>query len=370
MSVSRVDPSDRRALKSFVTLERKLWGHQPLYWSEFDADLMKRLRGRSAFNLETEHQPFVLADDSGNKVGRAVGYVNRRWQRQRGLAAGFIGNFCFAPGSRSEQVAELFGAVEDWLRQRGSTHAICGVDGTGALGMGVLTADHDASPMYPIKWHPPEYATLIESTGYEPVRRFWTYLVHFDNDQYRVAARRAQRDAGCEVRSVDRRRWKDEVALVRNLFNETFANEWEMNEYTEDEFVEIWGTMKWLFDPYAFLIAEVDREPAGFCIGLPDMTPLIRSFHGRMGPVEGLRMLRGVKKLDRRGLFVAGVRERFRGRRIAQTLACRILGHYEELGISSALMYWVDDQNVASRGLCESLGAEGGIKLHCYQKSL
>lgn len=311
MPVHRVEPSDRRALRSFVTLERELWGHAPFYWSEFDTDLVKRFRGESAFNRGMDHELFVLADDAGTPAGRAVAYVNRRWQRQRRLAAGFIGNFCFAPGLRSEQVAELLGAAEEWLREQGSTHVICGIDGTGALGMGVLTADHDASPKYPIRWHPPEYATLIESAGYQPVRRYWTYVVRFDNHTYRAAARRARRDAECEVRSVDRRRWRNEVALIRGLFNETFADEWEMNEYSEAEFTETWCVMRWFVDPHAFLVAEVDDEPAGFCLGLPDVTPLIRSFRGRMGPLEVIRMLRSVGKVDRHGLFVAGVRERF-----------------------------------------------------------
>lgn len=368
--IDRVDPADRRALNRFVALERKLWGHEPMYWSELDADLVKRFRGQSAFNREMDHALWVIVDHSGNHVGRAVGYVNSRWQRQRDLAAGFIGNFCFAPASPPDRVAELFGAVEAWLAERGCTHVICGIDGTGALGMGVLTADHEASPMYPIRWHPPEYARLIESAGYQPIRRYWTYLVHFDDDRYQAAVRRALRETDYDVRSVDRRRWKDDVELIRHLFNETFVDEWEMNEYTREEFIEVWGTMRWLFDPRAFLIAEIDGEPAGFCLGLPDITPLVRSFHGRFGAIEVARMVRGIKKVGRHGVFVAGVRDRFRGRGIAQTLTSRILNHYEQLGMGSALLYWVDDENMASRGLCESLGAEGGIKLHCYQKTL
>lgn len=370
MAVSPIDPSNRRALRRFVALERDLWGHQPFYWAESDADLIKRFRGESAFNQEMDHKLFVLMNESGNDVGRAVGYVNRRWQRQRHVTAGFIGNFCFAPGSRPDQVSELFGEVEEWLQQEGSTHAIVGIDGTGALGMGVLTADYDTSPLYPIKWHPPEYADLIEAAGYEPIRRFWTYLIRFDNDQYRSAASRAIQDAACNVRSINRRRWRSEIALVRDLFNETFADEWEMNEYTEEEFIETWGEMRWVLDPQAFLIAEVGDESAGFCLGLPDITPLIRSFQGRLGPIQILRMLRGVRKAQRHGLFVVGVRERFRGRHIAHTLACSLYRHYEKQGRNSAAYYYVDDQNLASRGVAESLGAEGGIKLTCYEKSL
>jgi RimJ/RimL family protein N-acetyltransferase len=370
MPVSRVDPSDRRSLKRFVTLERQLWGHSPLYWSEFDADLTRRLRNRSAFNRGMDHALFVLRDDTGHPVGRAVGYVNRRWQQQRHWEAGFIGNFCFAPGSRAGEVAELLGATETWLAAQGCSDAICGIDGTGALGMGVLVEGNDASPMYPVRWHPPEYAALIEAAGYEPVRRYWVYRTTFDDERYRTSSAQALQDPACAVRPVDRRHWRRDLELVRSLFNETFADEWEMNQYSREEFAETWGAMKWFLDTKAFLIGEVDGEPAGFCLGLPDMTPLIRSCRGRLGPLDLVRIVRGVRRAERYGLFVAAVREPFRGQGVAQTMAARILRHYEQLGATSALLYWVDDQNVASRRLCEWLGATGRIELHCYGKPI
>jgi GNAT superfamily N-acetyltransferase len=368
--VSQVDPSNGRALRRFLALERDLWGHEPNYWSELDADLMKRFRGKSAYNRELDLGLFLLETPTGVPIGRAVGYVNERWQRQRGQRAGFIGNFCFSPEARTDDAVELLSAVEDWLAERGCTHAICGIDGTGALGVGVLTADHDDRPPYPVRWHPHQYADLIEAAGYERVRRFWTYLVQFDSDRYRAAASEALGKPDCRVRPVDRRRWKAEVQLVGDLFNETFVDEWEMNQYSEDEFAETWGSMKWFVDPETLLIAEVDEEPAGFCVGLPDISPLLRSFDGRMGPVEMIRMLRGVKKIRRHGLFVVGVRERFRGRHIAQTLTCTLYRRYETLGMNSAWYYYVDDENIASRRVAESLGGAGTIRMHCFQKHL
>lgn len=50
MGVSQVDPSNSRALKRFVAVERLPWDQEPMYWSELDADLIKRFRGKSAYN--------------------------------------------------------------------------------------------------------------------------------------------------------------------------------------------------------------------------------------------------------------------------------------------------------------------------------
>jgi ribosomal protein S18 acetylase RimI-like enzyme len=370
MAVTRIDPTDVRRLRLFVGVERALWGHQPLYWAESDVDLLRRFRGKSAYNRELDLALFLSEAETGAPVGRAVGYVNRRWQIQRQQKAGFIGNFCFSPGASVDEVAELLGSVEAWLRGQGCTDAICGIDGAGALGVGVLSADHDERPPYPLRWHPEEYPSLIEAAGYTPVRRFWTYSIAFDNDLYRTAVSRALDEPGARIRPIDRRRWKREVRLVGDLFNETFVDEWEMNRYDVDEFSETWGQMRWIVDPNTLLIAEVDDEPAGFCVGLPDIAPLMGSLNGRMGPLQILRLLRGARKVRSHGLFVVGVRERFRGRHLAQTLACTLYRHYETLGMNAAAYYYVDDENIASRRVAESLGGVGRIRLHCYQKPL
>lgn len=370
MAVERVDPADGKALRQFVALDRTLWGHEPLHWSESDADLTRRFRGKSAFNFDMDHALFVFVDDGGNQAGRAVGYINRRWQRQHGEEAGFIGNLSLAPWMRVEQAAELLDTVESWLREERATSAICSIDGTGFLGMGIMVAEYETSPMFPIKWQPPSYRGLIEGAGYIPDRRFLTYEVHFDSPQYREVSQRALGEPRCRVRSIDKRRWKPETEIFAAVFSETFVDEWEVNQFTVEEFRETWGQMRPILDPRTWLLAEVDGEPAGFCLGMPDLVPLFRRFRGRGGLKEMVKLLRGAKSTRRHGLLAVGVRDQFQGRHIGQTLACTLLRHYEHLGISSAPYYWVDENNMASRRLAESLGAEGRVLLQCYRKQL
>ena len=43
---------------------------------------------------------------------------------------------------------------------------------------------------------------------------------------------------------------------------------------------------------------------------------------------------------------------------------------YEELGLSGALYYPVNDHNLASRRLAESFGGRGRVLYHAYDKPL
>ncbi len=114
---------------------------------------------------------------------------------------------------------------------------------------------------------------------------------------------------------------------------------WEFHAMTSEEFHEFLDPIKPVLDERQFLFAEVDGEPAGFCFGLPDWTPLFRSFKGKMGPMQILRLLLGAKRYTRAGLIAIGVRDSQRGKHIGATLASTLYRRYEELGLSGALYY-------------------------------
>jgi hypothetical protein len=77
MPVREISPSDADALKAFIRLERDLVGAGPLFISEADADLKKRLSGRSAFYKGMEHALFVAVN--GQDIARCAAFVNRRY---------------------------------------------------------------------------------------------------------------------------------------------------------------------------------------------------------------------------------------------------------------------------------------------------
>ena len=75
-----VSTLDARALKSFVTLERRLVGSNPLFVSDIDSDVTKRISGRSASFCEIEYRLFIASNDSQD-VARCAAMINRRYQR-------------------------------------------------------------------------------------------------------------------------------------------------------------------------------------------------------------------------------------------------------------------------------------------------
>jgi ribosomal protein S18 acetylase RimI-like enzyme len=114
----------------------------------------------------------------------------------------------------------------------------------------------------------------------------------------------------------------------------------------------------------------VDGQPAGLVMGMPDLTAAVRATRGRIGPIKILRMIRASRRPSRLGLLAIAVRPAFRGRRIGAALASTFYRRLEQRGIRKSSYYVVNDSNVQSRGLAESLGGEGRILFHCFDKSI
>jgi GNAT superfamily N-acetyltransferase len=364
MAVRDIDPADARALTRFVRMERELLGSEPLYWSDTESDVRKRLSGRSAFSKGTELRLFT-ADGSA----RCAAIVNRRWQAEREPDTAFIGYFAAAPGAELG-VVEMLAAAEEWLASMGARRVIAPVNGSGMLGMGVLTDAFDESPMFPLPWNPSYYPAHLEAAGYAKAYPLYVYEVDLRSPEYARTARSGIDDAQCDVRQIDKRRWREELDLYRRLFNAGFRDEWEMHEYERAEFEELYLPLKPVVDPRLILFAELDGEPVGICSGFPDWTPLFRSFRGRFGPLQAIRFLHGARRIERAGLVTIALAPGHRGRRVGRTLAAHLFRTFEELGLDRPPYYLVNEVNSASRGLAKSFGAEERLLYHCYDKRL
>lgn len=368
MTVREVLPGNASGLKSFVALERQWIGSNPLFVSEIDADLIKCLSGRSEFFSEMEHTLFV-ASNAGRDVARCAALVNRKYQQAKNVQAGFIGYFAAVPGVEPA-VRAMFERSEAWLRDRGVDRIIAPFNGAAILGAGARSAAYDEEPIFPFGWQPPYYGEYLVASGYEPAYPLWYYTVDFSSGKYRAAKRSASENRKVLVRPIDKKLWKQDLETCRVLFNETFRDEWEFYPMTSGEFHEFFDSIKPVLDPRQMLIGEVNGEPAGFCLGMPDWNPLFRSFKGKLGLVQIVRLMLGARRYRRAGLLGIGALPAYRGTGLARRLAIALYGRYEELGLKEAFYYPVNEDNAPSRKFAESLGGTGRVLAHCYDKRL
>ena len=102
------------------------------------------------------------------------------------------------------------------------------------------------------------------------------HSLHWDpvtRDQIKLlSGRAALSDPRCELRTIDKSCWPEELDLMRRALNKGMRDEWEFQQYEREETLELFGPSKAIWDPRMMVFAEVDGGFAGVAVGWPDWT--------------------------------------------------------------------------------------------------
>ena len=75
-----------------------------------------------------------------------------------------------------------------------------------------------------------------------------------------------------------------EVERASRVYNQSMENNWGFVSLSEEEFRYMGRRLRELGDPNLALLAEVDGQPVGFSITLPDINEAIQPLDGRLFP--------------------------------------------------------------------------------------
>ena len=368
-NVTSINPNDKSALKRFISLERKLMKGHPNYISEIDDDVAKMLTRKSVMAKEMEFGLFIVSK-SGVDVGRCSAIINKKFQAQKQPGAGFIGFFAAAENC-GQEVAEMIGHAEHRLKERGVSKVIAPANGGAPNAMGFLATGFAEEPMFPFPWTPTYYKGYIEMLNYQPTYPMWYYEVDFSSVKYQAAKSRYANYNAAVIRPVSKKNWDKDIEIVTDMLNETFVHEWEFAKMTHAEMKEFFAPMKDALAPQQILIAEVDGKPVGFCLAMPDLTPLFRTFNGKVGLGAILKLIFGAAtKFKKAGILGIGVTDAHKGKGLAKAIAMQMYAYHESLGLNSSLYFPVNESNKSSRGFAESIGGKGRLMYQVYDKVL
>jgi len=307
---------------------------------------------------------------SGEMVGTIAANVDHNYNRYHNEKMGFFGFFeCM---NDQEIAMALFDAASDWLRQRGMefmrgpanfyTHGECG-----------LLVDGFNSPtviLYP--YNPPYYQTLIEGYGFSKVMDSHAYASpeHGPPDYLAQVAEKVARDSDVRIRTADMRRFEDEIQHVKRIYNKAWRNNWGFVPLTDDEAVFMGNLLRSLLDPELCFIAEVNGEPIGFAVTLPDYGIALRHMNGRVFPFGWLKYLIYKRKIDVLIVFFMGVLPEYHDLQIGALFY--LIGWKAALkkGYKSIMSSWVFENNEPMNRALQWLGARIYKTYRAYEKKL
>jgi hypothetical protein len=241
---------------------------------------------------------FFLARRSGQVVGRIGAIVNHQHNRfeseksGREVLSGFFGFYEALP---DQAVADaLLGRVAEWLRGRGMREMLGPASPSHNYYYGSRDTRDEPPPPTTSKlleaYNPAYYNEQYEAWGLRVVHRLFGYDVDLLDPRVDRVSERFERTiretiaaTGMRFRRLDLGDFDAEVTRANELINQSLAQNWGFSPMTRAELAYMGEQMRMLIDPNLVMFVELDGEPVGISLAMPDYNELFAAMGGRLG---------------------------------------------------------------------------------------
>jgi hypothetical protein len=317
MSLEVAPVTSKADREAFLRLPWRLYADDPAWIPNLLMLQREQIDPRKNPFFEYGEAQLFLARRDGQPAGRISAQVNHEHNRQHNERTGFFG--FFECEDNLETARALFATAEAWLLERGMDKALGPLNFSLNEEAGLLVEGFDQPPMVATTHALPHYGPLIEAAGYEKEVDLLAYRWQITDppDRMMEAVARTREAKGLSVRKASLRHFNRDVNILLDIYNDAWHENWGYVRVTEREAKKLATDLRLIVDTNVAIIAEVDGEPAGMIVGLPNLYEAIRDFRGFLNPWNAMKLL---WRLKLRGpetgrIFLFGVKQKFQRRR-------------------------------------------------------
>ncbi len=272
--------------------------------------------------LDTQKHPFwrfskqaiFLAMRGDQAVGRIVGIIDgnsNSYHSERACAWGF-----FECEDNPETARLIIGAVEEWGRSHEMDFLRGPLNPSTNYEVGMLFEGFEHPPSLMMPYNPPYYLQLVEAAGFVKEKDLYALTV---DQSYKITERlerlckRVTRKTNVTVRHAIKSKFAQELAIVQEIYNSAWSDNWGFVPMTEPELEETAKEMKAIMDEDIILFIYQGAEPVGVLIMLPDISPLLKRFNGKIGLSGLLKVVLYKKEISGVRCLAMGIKKSYQG---------------------------------------------------------
>lgn len=363
---------DRRALRSFVGVPFRLYADDPRWVPPLRREEMKFL---SSANPHVGRNPtrLFVARKGGEIVGRIAATVCRRHNATHGELAGFFG-FFECDGEETTAVA-LLDAAADFLRQRGMEVIRGPFNFTTNHTCGLLVEGFDGPPVIDMPYNPTRYADLFQSWGLVGAKDLVAYWIDLEEDSpERAALAEASRLAPARYRVRDLHLkgpgLERDMQTFHDLYHHAWRDNWGFVPLDREEYDFLLERLLPAMAPGFSYVAEVDGEPAGMFLGIPDFNQVLPLLKGRLTPHGLLRAWWAQRRIDAARLLLTGIYDAHRGTPTPALLLHHCLEGARARGCRGMEVSWVLEDNEPANRFFHKHGLRVYRRYRIYERPI
>lgn len=357
---------------AFIDLQRSIYADDPLWVPPLRSEALAVLDSdRNPFLKHCDHE-LLMVKRGREVIGRLAVFIDRLavdfWKQPIGL----FGHYECVDDRQASRM--LLQAASDWLRSRGMT-TMRGPWSFVSQEWGFIVEGFAPPPTIMAPYNPPYYNEHMTSFGFAKAKDLFAYAIS-GSEGYRIPERIltstdvVARRHRIRVRSIDMKRFDDEVQTLMDLSNRSITGNWGYSPVTSEEVLAMARDLKRVIQPRGVLFAEdASGRPIAFAIAIPDVNVILKRIGGRLLPFGWLRLLRGVPRLRQYRMWALGVIPEYQGKGV-DALIYRAL--YDSLFTPDIWMEinYVLEDNAAMNNAIRKLGARPLRRYRIYERAI
>jgi hypothetical protein len=356
--------NDKATRKAFLDVARTIYKDDDNWVCPLDNDVEAVFDpAKNSFHKHGKITRWLLADDSGQVIGRVAAFINEQKAYNYEQPTGGMGFFECINDERAAFL--LFDTAKKWLQDKGMQ----AMDGPINFGENDsfwgLLVEGFTPPSYGMNYNHAYYHAFFENYGfktlYAQITNHLNILKPFP-ERFRKIASWVAKKPGYEFKHLEAKKIEKFAADFIEIYNDAWRGFENFVPITYETILESFKKMKPLMDEKLIWFAYVNGEPASFNIILPDANQMLKPLNGKLDLAGKLKFLyyrwRGATRMR---AIVMGTKQKFQNHGLESALFITLgeyvlpLVQYEELELS-----WVGDFNEKMIALHAAMGSEFG----------
>lgn len=227
-------------------------------------------------------------------------------------------------------------------------------------------------------WNPRQYPALLESVGFAKAKDLLAYYLPMSGpaalelpERYRLHAERALQHKALVFRPLDLKHFDDEVERCWKIYNAAWEKNWGFFPMSHDSFLHEAKILKYIIFPQFSFMAEVDGEPAGVMVILPDFHRAYKEIgNGRLLPTGLFKILRAKRQLRTGRCMILGAKPEYRNRGIFALFMHEVIRRAKDWGGIGGEASWILEDNDRMNRPLVSLGAKAYRRWRIYDRPI
>lgn len=365
--------ASKKELIEFIKLAWKTNAGDPNWVPPLMMDRLNILDKKKNPFFKHAEAEYFLAYRDGELIGRIAAIDNRNHNEFHQDNAGFFG---FLEAVNDPTVFEaLLDTARNWLKDRGKSEMMGPMNPSTNDEIGFLIDGFDTPPYFMMTHNPRYYPQIMDQLGYKKAKDVYAYYIDKNivqiSDKLRNVSAQTRRKFGVDIRTVRMDEFDAELERVRSIYNDAWAKNWGFVPLTPDEINYIADDFKKIIDPELVLIGEINGQPIGFLLALPNYNEVFsRIPNGKLFPTGWLKFLIYRKKINSLRVITLGIIQKLQKSGIGGLFYLDIIERGIKCGYDSAEMSWILEDNDLMNRAAQLLGGKPYKTYRIYGTSL